>query len=146
MDTDSSEAVEAESEEALDPLDDDSISTAQFWSICKSKIRRWPSADTRASTFLPWLHRSPQEIATMWPKLFCFFHGSSLRSLNIDKLPTQEQKSSFYQKNHILKLSIFPKFTISNFHFWQNSHFQNLIFHKIHVFKISILTKFIFLK
>ena len=135
MDTDSSEAVEAESEEALDPLDDDSISTAQFWSICKSKIRRWPSADTRTSTFLPWLHRSPQEIATMWPKLFCFFHGSSLRSLNIDKFPTQGQKSSFYQK-----------ITFWNYQFSHNSQFQTLIFHKIHIFKMSFFTKFTFSK
>ena len=31
-------------------------------------------------------------------------------------------------------------------HFWQNSHFQNHIFDKIHNFKISFFTKFTFSK
>ena len=38
------------------------------------------------------------------------------------------------------------KFTFSKSPFSQNSHFQNLIFHKIHNFEISFSTKFIFLK
>ena len=54
--------------------------------------------------------------------------------------------SSFYPKNHMLKFSIFPKFTMSKSHFSQNSHFQNFVFHKVHVFIISLLTKFTFLK
>ena len=34
------------------------------------------------------------------------------------------------------------KFTFWNSHFSQNSHFQNLIFHKIHIFKVQFFTKF----
>ena len=34
------------------------------------------------------------------------------------------------------------KFTYWKSHIWHNSHFQNLIFHKIHIFKASLLTKF----
>ena len=49
-------------------------------------------------------------------------------------------------KNHILKFSIFPKFTILKSHFSQNSHFQNLIFHKINFFKASFFTKFTYFK
>ena len=51
------------------------------------------------------------------------------------------QKSSVYPKIHILKISLFTKFTISKPHFSQNSPFQNLIFHKIHILKISFFTK-----
>ena len=49
-------------------------------------------------------------------------------------------KSSIYPKIHILKMSFFTKFTFSNSHFYQNSHFQILIFDKIHIFKISFFT------
>ena len=38
------------------------------------------------------------------------------------------------------------KFTFSKSHFPQNSHFQSLIFHKIHISQISFFTKFTFLK
>ena len=31
---------------------------------------------------------------------------------------------------------------MSKFHFSQNSHFQNIIFRKIHIFKVSFFTKF----
>ena len=33
-------------------------------------------------------------------------------------------------KNHILKITILTEFTFSKPHFWQNSQFENLIFHK----------------
>ena len=49
-------------------------------------------------------------------------------------------------KVHILKISLFTKFTFSTCQFSQNSQFQNLIFDKIHIFKISFLTKFTILK
>ena len=51
---------------------------------------------------------------------------------------------AFPIKNHILKISIFTKFTFATSHFSQNSHFKNLIIHKIHVSKISFCTKFTF--
>ena len=38
------------------------------------------------------------------------------------------------------------KFTFWKSHFWQNSQFQNLIFHQIHIFKVSFFTKFTFSK
>ena len=59
---------------------------------------------------------------------------------------TLGQKSSIYPNIHILKISLFTKFTISESHFSQNSHFQYLNFHKIHIFKTSIFTKFTFSK
>ena len=40
----------------------------------------------------------------------------------------------------------FQKFTFSKSHFTQNSHFPNIIFHKIHIYKISLFTKFTFSK
>ena len=50
---------------------------------------------------------------------------------------TLGQKSTIYPKIHVLKLWFFTKFTIPKSHFWQNSQFQNLIFHKIHIFQTS---------
>ena len=58
------------------------------------------------------------------------------------------QKSAIYPNIHILKISLFTKFTISKYpfftiltiwksHFSQNSQFQSLIFHKIHIFQTS---------
>ena len=38
------------------------------------------------------------------------------------------------------------KFTFSKSHFSQNSHFQGLIFQKIHIFKVAFFTKFTILK
>ena len=46
------------------------------------------------------------------------------------------------KQNCTLKISFFTKFTFSKSHFSQNSHFQKLIFHKIHIFKHQILTNF----
>ena len=67
------------------------------------------------------------------------------------------QIRSIYPKIHNLKISLFTKvtiskshfftkFTFSKFHFSQNSHFQSLIFHKNHIFKVSFFTKFTFFK
>ena len=50
---------------------------------------------------------------------------------------TLGQKSSIYPKIHILKYHFLTKFAFSKSHFSQNSHFQNLIFHKIHIFQTS---------
>ena len=44
------------------------------------------------------------------------------------------QKSTFYPKIHLLKIPIFTKFTFLKSHFSQNSHYEYLIFHKIHTF------------
>ena len=41
------------------------------------------------------------------------------------------------KKNHKLKISFFTKFSISKPHFSQNSRFQSLIFHIIHIFQTS---------
>ena len=46
-------------------------------------------------------------------------------------------KISFYKKNLIFKVSFYTKFTISKSHFWQNSHFQSLMIHKVHIFQTS---------
>ena len=50
----------------------------------------------------------------------------------------QGQKNSI----HNVKIIVFTKFIFSNSLFSQNSHIQNLIFRKIHVFKISFFTFF----
>ena len=42
--------------------------------------------------------------------------------------------------------SIYPKFTSWKSHFWQNSHFQILIFDKIHIFKVWFFSKFTILE
>ena len=55
-------------------------------------------------------------------------------------------KIHILSKNHILKIPLFTKYTFLKLHFSQNSHFWNLIFHKIHIFEISFFTKFTFLK
>ena len=44
----------------------------------------------------------------------------------------------FIQKIHIMKIPIFTKFTFLKSQFPQNSHFCNLIFHKIHISGFSI--------
>ena len=65
---------------------------------------------------------------------------------------TLGQKSTFYPKIHTLKIPIFTKFTFLKSHFFtkftflkshfsQNSHFQSLIFYKIHIFQPSISGK-----
>ena len=59
---------------------------------------------------------------------------------------TLGQKSSFHPKIHILKISLFTKFTFSKSHLSQNSHSQSLIFHKIHILKVSFFTKLTFSK
>ena len=43
-------------------------------------------------------------------------------------------QSSIYPKFHIFKISFFTKFAFLKSHFSPNSHFQNFIFHKIHIF------------
>ena len=62
----------------------------------------------------------------------------------------------FWKKSHIensnftkftfVKSQFFAKFTFIKSRFSQNSHFQSLIFLKIHIFRISYLIKFTFLK
>ena len=59
---------------------------------------------------------------------------------------TLRQKSSIYPKFHILKISIFSKFTYLKSYFSQKSIFQNLNFHKIRNFKMLFFTKFTFSK
>ena len=63
-----------------------------------------------------------------------FFHGDPKETL-------EEITQSFLDMNALkerldilrsVKISFFKKFTFSMPHFLQNSHFQNLIFHKIH--------------
>ena len=49
-------------------------------------------------------------------------------------LRTLGQKSSNYPKINIFKISFLTNFSISKPHFSQNSHFPNLIIHKIHLF------------
>ena len=44
-----------------------------------------------------------------------------------------------YPKIHILNIVIFTKFTVSKSKCSQNSHFQNLIFDKIHIFRTSFI-------
>ena len=48
---------------------------------------------------------------------------------------------SFFNKIRIFKISFFTKFTFSKPHFSQNSHFQSIIFHKIHNFKVSFFSQ-----
>ena len=43
-----------------------------------------------------------------------------------------------------LDFSLAEKFTFSKSHFSQNSHFQSLLFHKIHIFEMSFFTKVTF--
>ena len=47
----------------------------------------------------------------------------------------------FIPNIHIFKTSFFTMFTMSKYHFSPNSQFQNVIFHKIHTFKISFFTE-----
>ena len=83
-----------------------------------------------------------------------------IRSLEISYLIISryyEQKLIIYPKIHILRISIFTKFTFGKTHFSQNSHFENhnlhkihvseeLTFLKIHIYEISIFRKFRYLK
>ena len=70
--------------------------------------------------------------------LHFFFHIWKLKMSHLSKNPQFIQKFSVW-KSHFL-----TKFTFSKSHFWQNSHLQNHIFDKIHIFKISLSTKFTF--
>ena len=68
-------------------------------------------------------------------------------NLLLDVSPMVDQESNVLQ--HFLTselVSLGTKFTFSKSHFWQNSHFQNLIFHKIHISEVSFLTKFTFFR
>ena len=51
-------------------------------------------------------------------------------------------KNPHFHEIHIFKISFFTKFTISKSHFSQNSHFQSLIFHKIHISYFSQNSRF----
>ena len=70
----------------------------------------------------------------------------SLKSKSITiYLCTMGQKSLIFSKIHNFENLLFlTKFAISKSHFSQNSHFQSLVFHKIHTFKASFLTEFTF--
>ena len=57
----------------------------------------------------------------------------------------ENEKKGQKKKSHS-EFSIFTKFTILKYHFQQNSQFQNIIFDKTHISKISYLTKFTFQK
>ena len=56
------------------------------------------------------------------------------------------QKFTFCPIIHLLKISIFTKFTFLKSYFSQNSHFWRLNYHKIRISEDSIFTKFIFVK
>ena len=56
-------------------------------------------------------------------------------------------KNLIFHKIHISKISFFfTKFTFSKFHFSQNSHFQSLIFHRIHIFPKSNSKEFLYFR
>ena len=60
-------------------------------------------------------------------------------NLLLDVSPMVDQESNVLQ--HFLTselVSLGTKFTFSKSHFWQNSHFQNRIFHKIHISKHKV--------
>ena len=66
---------------------------------------------------------------------------------NLTKDQNWDKNSRFIQKFTFWKSNFFfTKFTFSKTHFWQNSHFQILIYDKIHIFKDSFFTKFTFFK
>ena len=65
---------------------------------------------------------------------------------------TQSHDSASQQFLHIIYThwgktpQFIQKFTFGKSHFSQNSHLQNLTFHKINIYKISFFTKFTFSK
>ena len=58
---------------------------------------------------------------------------SKMHNLELPALRGKEE-SSIHPKIAILRILFFTKFTFSQSHFSQNSHFYNLIFHKIEFF------------
>ena len=56
---------------------------------------------------------------------------------------TLGENPHFIQKFTFWKSQFLTKFTSLNSHFSQNSHFWNLIFHKIHIFEISKSREFL---
>ena len=77
------------------------------------------------------------------------------RTRTLDLAPSKTHKSQmpiyvglyYYCTSHWGKKPQFiQKFTFWKSQFWQNSHVENLIFHKIHISKISFFTKFTFPK
>ena len=62
------------------------------------------------------------------------------RENSLFSLTEFSSKSHFLTKFTFWKTSFLTKFTFPKSHFWQNSHFQTLIFHKIHNYKVSFFT------
>ena len=97
---------------------------------------------------------APFWFATSWPPSafsHCYIMITSeawpvvllQKRLECQELKTTKQTSCLVQENrHILS----KKSQLFNVIFSQNSHFQNLTFHNIYIFKVSFFTKFTFFK
>ena len=86
------------------------------------------------------------EMTNILRKFWQFFSASLLNYRLLSWASHWGKNPKINPKIHILKTSFLTKFTFLKSHSWQISHFENLIFHKIHISEISIFTKFTFLK
>ena len=79
------------------------------WSMISSHVQQgWPSV--------------------LWLSIFVLDSHTEAKILNLSK--NSHFGNLIFDKILILEISFLTKFTFSNSHFWQNSHFQSLIFHK----------------
>ena len=70
-----------------------------------------------------------------WAWEYCsqsFFHLKAHQMLSLQTFLSRKGPYTHWGKNP----KFIRKFTFWNYHFWQKSHFQRLIYHKIHNFKI----------
>ena len=100
---------------------------SSFLKVIVKEIRDSFSSEGISIYYFSWLLSSLDCLVTILKTLICLPNGAKI--LNLSK------------KNHIQKISLFTKLTISKSHFSQNSHFQNLIFHNIHNFYDTFFSK-----
>ena len=99
--------------------------TALRYGTCARRIKFfWPGP----LGIIPWL-------ASKW---YVYYDVSQQVKPRFQSSVGLKSKSIFYSKLHKSKIPIFTKFTFLKSLFSQNSHFWNLIFHKIHIFEMWI--------
>ena len=84
------------------------------------------------------LSRPAQAICDQSPPVTCSL-GQAERHIGV-KIHILSKKFTYWKSQFL------EKFTFLKSHFSQNSRFRNLIFHEIHISKMSYLTKFAFMK
>ena len=111
---------------------------AFFTFVCNISFRKQPL------TLKVWERDALENLSGFLVRKPGLQHAAKLKDSRPDHITTPIAYAYVIPKLHISKSHFLTKFAFSESHFWQNSHFENLIFHKIHNFKASFFTKFTF--